>query len=158
MSTLPPLPRDQRQIDAQHLKLLAIFHYVLAGFALVGLGFLALHWFVMETVFSNPETWKNSQGSPPPAQFMAVFKWFYIAMGVLIVASGVANVVSGSLIRQRRGRVFSLVVAGVNCLAFPFGTVLGVFTFVVLARPSVEELYTSTPVAAPASRLRMLDS
>jgi hypothetical protein len=32
MSELPPLPRDQRKIDADHLNLLAIFHFVGAGF------------------------------------------------------------------------------------------------------------------------------
>jgi hypothetical protein len=28
---LPPLPRDQRKIDADHLNLLAIVHFVGAG-------------------------------------------------------------------------------------------------------------------------------
>jgi hypothetical protein len=42
---------------------------------------------------------------------------------------------------KRRGRIFSLIVAGLNCLCFPFGTVLGVFTFVILLRDSVVEVY-----------------
>lgn len=145
MFTPPPIPRDQGKIDAQHLKLLAIFHFVLAGFALVGLAFLGLHWFIMESVFSNPEAWQQSKSGPPPEQFLALFKWFYVGMGMLVVANGVANLVSGFMIRQRRGRVFSLVIAGVNCLAFPFGTALGVFTFIVLLRDSVEALYAATP-------------
>jgi hypothetical protein len=33
---LAPLPRDQRKIDADHLKLLAIFHFVGAGLAVWG--------------------------------------------------------------------------------------------------------------------------
>jgi len=37
--------------------------------------------------------------------------------------------------------MFSLIIAGINCVQFPFGTVLGVFTFVVLLRDSVRELY-----------------
>ena len=140
----PPLiPRDPSAVDAQHLKLLAIFHFVLAGFALIGLGFLGLHWFIMESVFSNPEAWQQSNSGSPPEQFLALFKWFYFAMGVIVVANGIANLVSGFMIRQRRGRVFSLVVAGVNCLAFPFGTALGVFTFIVLLRDSVEALYAA---------------
>ena len=35
MIELPPLPRDQRKIDADHLNLLAIFHFVGAGLALL---------------------------------------------------------------------------------------------------------------------------
>jgi hypothetical protein len=54
---------------------------------------------------------------------------------------GILTIVSGRLISLRRRRTFSLVVAGINCASFPFGTVLGVFTFIVLARPSVRALY-----------------
>ena len=43
--------------------------------------------------------------------------------------------------------MFSLVVAGLNCMGFPFATVLGVFTFLVLLRESVVELYEATSSA-----------
>ncbi len=141
---LQPLLRDQRKVDADHLKLLAVFHYVLCGLAVLGLGFLLMHWLLMSTVMGNPEMWKDSSGKgapPPPQAFFAIFKWFYLLMGTMIVASGVGNVISGLCIQSRRGRVFSLIVAGINCLFFPFGTVLGVFTFVVLLRGSVTEVY-----------------
>lgn len=141
---LQPLMRDQRKVDAEHLKLLAVFHYVLGGMAVLGLGFLLLHWLLMDTFIGNPEMWKDSSGKgppPPPKEFFAVFKWFYLFMGVMIVVSGAANVISGFAIRARRWRIFSMVVAGINCLFFPFGTALGVFTFVVLLRESVVEAY-----------------
>jgi hypothetical protein len=141
MTTPPPLMRDQRTIDADHLKLLAIFHFVLAGLSILGLGFLFLHWFLMHTVFENPELWKNQQGTPPPEEFFAIFKWFYGFMGVIIVGSGVVNLISGLFIRRNVNRTFSLIVAGANCLCFPFGTALGVFTLVVLLRDSVRERY-----------------
>jgi hypothetical protein len=147
MSTpLPPLMRDQRKVDAEHLKLLAVFHFVLAGFALVGLGFLAMHWFFMSTFFGNPEMWKDAKGgapTPPPQEFFAIFKWFYAVMGVFIVGGGLASLISGLCILRRRARTFSLVVAGIVCLGFPFGTALGVFTFVVLLRDSVTEEYAA---------------
>jgi len=31
--------------------------------------------------------------------------------------------------------------AGVECMFMPFGTVLGVFTIIVLMRPSVKEIF-----------------
>jgi hypothetical protein len=37
--------------------------------------------------------------------------------------------------------MFSLVVTGITCLSFPFGTALGVFTIIVLTRGSVRQLY-----------------
>ena len=39
-----------------------------------------------------------------------------------------------------------IVMAALACLSMPFGTVLGVFTIIVLARPSVQALF-SRPVA-----------
>ena len=142
MTELPPLMRDQRRIDADHLKLLAVFHFVVAGLAVVGLGFLALHYALMHAVMANPEFWKTQKGgAPSPEQFFAIFKWFYLIFGLILVAGGVANLISGLFIRRRTSRMFSLIIAGINCVQFPFGTVLGVFTFVVLLRDSVRELY-----------------
>jgi hypothetical protein len=39
-----------------------------------------------------------------------------------------------------------MIMAGVNCAWFPFGTVLGVFTFIVLLRTSVRAMYEIPPV------------
>ena len=39
-----------------------------------------------------------------------------------------------------RHRTFSRVVAGLNCLHIPLGTVLGIFTSIVLGRESVGQL------------------
>jgi len=156
MSALPPLPRDQRKIDADHLNLLAIFHFVGAGLAVIGLLFLLAHYAMMHAVFANPEIWKNQkQPMPvPPEQIFAMMKWVYLAGAVWFVSSGVLNLISGLCLRARKGRTFSLVVAGVNCLHLPVGTVLGVFTIIVLIRDSVRELYGSgglPPSSAPPS-------
>jgi hypothetical protein len=59
-------------------------------------------------------------------------------MGWLV---GILTIVSGRAIAQRKWRMFSLVIAGVNCASFPLGTLLGVFTFIVLLRNSVRALY-----------------
>jgi hypothetical protein len=141
MSELPPLPRDQRKIDGDHLKLLWIFHFVAAGLALLGILFLVAHYAVLHTVFTNPKMWENQKQGPPPAEFFAMFKWFYLVFAVWFVGSGVLNVVSGLFIRGRKHRTFSLIVAGINCLHIPLGTVLGVFTIIILMRDSVRELY-----------------
>jgi len=152
MTNLTPLMRDQRKVDAEHLKLLAVFHFVFAGLALVGLGFLFLHWFFMHSILDNPDMWKNARNGaqPPPKELFVVFKWFYAFFGVMILGCGLANLGSGLCILRRRARIFSLVVAGISCLAFPFGTALGVFTLVVLLRDSVIEVYAAK-AAPPAA-------
>ena len=145
MSPLPPLPRDQRKIDADHLNLLAIFHFVGAGLALLGIAFLVAHYAFMHAMFTNPDIWKNQkQPMPmPPEQIFDMMKWIYLVGAVWFVTSGVLNVISGLCLRARKGRTFSLVVAGINCLHIPLGTVLGVFTIIVLIRDSVRELYSA---------------
>src|SRR5690606_34060603 len=112
-------------------------------FALLGLVFLVAHYWMMSTAFSNPEIWQHQgkPSTPPPREFFMIFIWFYVAAGIFLAAAMIANLLSGLWIRARKNRVFSLVVAGLNCLQVPFGTVLGVFTILVLARDSVRELY-----------------
>ena len=70
-----------------------------------------------------------------------MFKWFYVIFGVWLVVSGITNLLSGLFIGRKKYRTFSLVVAFINCIHIPFGTVLGVFTIIVLLRPSVREVY-----------------
>ena len=72
---------------------------------------------------------------------MYIFKWLYIAFGMWFVVSAIANVLSGVFLGRRKYRTFSLVVAVMNCIHIPLGTVLGVFTIIVLLRPSVREVY-----------------
>jgi len=59
MTELPPLLRDQRKIDAEHLNLLSIFHFVGAGLALLGILFVVAHFSIFHAVFSNPKMWEN---------------------------------------------------------------------------------------------------
>jgi hypothetical protein len=59
-------------------------------------------------------------------------------------AVGGLNIYSGRSIANRKRRVFSLVVAGIDCLVMcpiPLPLALGVFTIVVLMRDSVKRLY-----------------
>ena len=111
MSALPPIPRDQRKIDADHLNLLGIFHFVGAGLAVLGILFLLAHYAMMHAIFANPKLFENQkQPMPvPPEQIFAILKWVYLAGGIWFVASGSLNLASGWFLRARKGRTFSLV-------------------------------------------------
>ena len=150
MTAPPPIPDIQQQTDADHLKLLAIFHYVVAGLAVLGLGFILLHYMMMHSIMTRPDIWKNQKdGGPTPAEFFAIFRWFYLVMGALFIAASVANLLSALFLRKRKHRIFSLIVAGINCAQFPIGTALGVFTFIVLMRNSVRESYAACQTSLP---------
>ena len=141
MSDLPPIPRDQRKIDADHLKLLSIFHFVGAGLALLGILLLLAHFAMFHAFLDNPKMWQNQKQGPPPAEFFAIFKWFYLLFGAWFLVSCCLNVISGLCLHAKKHRTFSLIVAAFNCLHMPLGTVLGVFTIIVLLRDSVREIY-----------------
>ena len=123
------------------MKLLAIFHFVGAGMALLATLALCVHFAVFHFFFDNPKMWENQKQGMPPREFFAAFKWFYLIFGIWFFGSAMLNVISGFCLRARKGRTFSFVVAGVNCLHIPFGTTLGVFTIIVLLRDSVRDLY-----------------
>jgi hypothetical protein len=126
-----------------------VFHYILAGLAVLGIGFLCLHFLIMRNVFANPEFFRNLPNARPlpfqNARFFAVLNVFYLFGILLFVAAAVLNVLSAVFLGRRQHRTFSYVVAGIDCLQIPFGTALGVCTIIVLSRDSVAELYETHP-------------
>ena len=138
---------SQEQTDRDQLRMLAIFHFVLGGFSTFGFSCLVLHRFMMRAVFTNPQLANNPSGPLPP-EVLIVMDLVYWVLGGLIVVQVVMSLLSGFFLWQRRHRLFSMVVAGLNRLNLPLGTVLGVFTLVVLMRESVAAAYTHTTFPA----------
>jgi hypothetical protein len=130
--------------DAEHLRLLALFHYVVAGLTAAG-SFLPL--FVDWSSYLGD---LGSLGNEPEVQaILSLFRvmvWLIVLMNVLF-AAGLALV--GWFLARRRHRLFCIVMAACNCLMIPLGTVLGIFTIVVLSRDSVKALF-QPPAAPPA--------
>lgn len=141
MDTLPPLYRDQREIDARHIKLLAIFHFVGAGLSALKMLFLILHFSMMSFVFSEPEIFGQNKGPHPPKELIVMMSGVYVLIGIFTLISLALEAISGYFLWHRKHRMFSMAVAIFNCLSFPLGTVLGVFTLIVLMRNTVIELY-----------------
>lgn len=176
----PALPAYRVNLqDESHLHTISICHYVMAGFYLLGIGFVIVHFIIMSFVFrmaeaeqtmatstpgtpivvpSSPAPGDPSSvsGLPPtttappvvttpsgfPKEIIPIFIIFYIAIGVFLVALCVCNALSGYYIKKRKNRIFSFIIAGLNCMQFPLGTALGVFTFIVLTRESVKMSYS----------------
>jgi len=106
------------------------------------------HYALMHAFMSNPKMWTSPSqpNAPNPAEFFAIFRWFYLVFGLWFIVSGVLNILSGLSLRVRKHRIFSIVVACINCLYMPLGTILGVFTILVLARDTVSEAYAAQEV------------
>jgi hypothetical protein len=145
--------------DAEHLKLLVVFHYVLAGFTALLSLFPIFHIAMGLAMLSGSGPF-GSLGTHPPhgGPDPRWFGWTFVALGSFIILVGetaaVLTLLAGKSIAQRRRHTFCLVVAGLQCMNAPLGTALGVFTFVVLLRPSVKAEFMrpdpgNIPYAAP---------
>ncbi|HAV12681.1 MAG TPA: hypothetical protein DCX06_04170 [Opitutae bacterium] len=150
--TPPPL-RPNETTDLGHLKLLAIFHYVVGAFSILSIGFFALHFLLMRSMFQHPQAWQSGEGvemSPMPAvpeEFMMIMVVFYLVGGLFSLAAGVLMILSGLYIQKLKNRTFSIVMAAISCAFFPFGTLLGVFTLIKLTTASVKDLYLDPRVS-----------
>ena len=128
--------------DEDHLKLLSIFHYVVAGLAALFACFPIIHLVVGLVFILAPQKF-DGKGEPPPAWF----GWLFVIMASIFIALGwiFAGFVlaAGRFLARRKRYMFCLVMAGIECLFMPFGTVLGVFTIIVLMREPVKQLFTA---------------
>jgi hypothetical protein len=83
-------------------------------------------------------------------------KFLVAEANVAIVATGVVSVIVkllvASLVSRRRRRTFCVLVAAGECIEFPYGTVLAVYTLWVLTRKTVRELFDVAPGAQRQSR------
>ena len=122
MTDQSPPPRVRRTTDAEPLAMLAAGHFVVADVAMFGAVFLSMQVAVQLAAASDSQ-------------------WLFLAFVVGYGCFGVLNLLSGLCIRARKFRAFSLMVAGLNCVPAPVGTVLGVVSISVLRRASVRAEY-----------------
>jgi hypothetical protein len=137
--------------DKEHLQLLAIFHYIVAGLAAL-FSFFPLLYTTVGAVFifaARHGTAKPGEDLPP--EFLG---WIFAVLGSLLFLMGIAMaiciLIAGRSLAHRKRYSFAFVMACIECLFVPFGTILGVFTIVVLSRESVPALFSSAPMQAPA--------
>jgi len=129
--------------DENHLRLLSIFYYVVAAFA----GFFScipfIHIAIGIAIVSG--AFDPVSGDAPPA-FLG---WIFIIIGIFIViicaVFTVMLIVTGRFLAARKHHTFCTVMAGISCIFMPFGTVLGIFTIIVLSRPQVKAIFGAAP-------------
>jgi hypothetical protein len=133
--------------DKEHLQLLAIFHYVVAGLAAL-FSFFPLLYTTVGAIFifaARHGTAKPGEELPP--EFLG---WIFAVLGALFFLAGLAmavcTLIAGRSLALRKRYSFVLVMACIECLFVPFGTILGVFTIVVLSRESVQGLFSTASV------------
>jgi hypothetical protein len=135
----------QQTKDEEHLRLLSIGYKVSAGVA--ALASLYGPMFALMGFFYPTSTQANVTTPTQPAFVDSLFVG--IGLSILAVGLGIAALdwTVARRIKQRRSIGFCQVVAALTCLAIPFGTGLGVLTFIVLSRDSVRQLFEQAQAA-----------
>lgn len=127
--------------DENNLRLLSIFHYVAGGLAGLFSCVFIVH-IVMGAMMLSGTVPMGSPVAPAPPRFVG---FVFVCLGCAAVVLGwtmaTLMIVAGRSLAGRRRHLFCLVVAGLECLWMPFGTILGVFTLVVLTKAQVRALF-----------------
>jgi hypothetical protein len=136
---MPDAPQPKSQ-DQQHLELLAIFHYIFGGLGALCSCFPLVYLGMGVAMLTG--AFKDGSNGPPEE-----LGWVLVVIGAIVSILGwtmsACIIFAGRKLTRHESHTFCTVVAALMCLSIPLGTALGVFTIIVLMRPSVKELFES---------------
>ncbi len=131
--------------DVEQLNLLSIFHYVVAGLAALFSFFPLIYTAIGATFICVARHGTAKSGEELPPEFLG---WIFAVLGsglfLIGIAMAICILIAGRSLALCKRYSFALVMACIECLFVPFGTILGVVTIVVLSRESVKALFPRT--------------
>ena len=129
--------------DQEQLKLLSIFYYILGSFAAFFSFFPLFHIITGIVFITNPGLFADKKLDTPIPAFLG---WLFIVLGTVFILLGLAYAIcliyTGRFLVRKKHYLFCLVVGCLACISFPFGTILGIFTIVVINRQSAKEQFS----------------
>ena len=124
--------------------MLAIFHYIVAGLAALFSLFPLLYTTIGAIFIFVARHGTAKAGEELPPEFLG---WIFVGLGSFLFLLGITMaiciLIAGRCLSRCRCYSFTLVMACVECLFIPFGTILGVFTIIALSRESVKTLFSN---------------
>jgi hypothetical protein len=124
--------------DLEHLKWLSIGFYIYAGLTALFACFPIIHLVIGIAMITG----QMEEGNNPAPQ---LFGWFFAGFASLFILIGwalaIASFFAGKYLKQQKNHTFIFVMAIINCMFAPLGTVLGIFTIIVLLRDSVKQIF-----------------
>jgi hypothetical protein len=130
------------ETDKEQLRLLAIFYYVVAGLAAL-FSLFPVFYLVLGILFiTGGFPVEPAHPGQPDPRFLG---WFFVIFASLAILVGLTMAtllaVAGWNLSRHRRYTLCFVVACIACAFMPFGTILGVFTIIVLVRDSAKRLF-----------------
>lgn len=164
-------PNTERQIIAlDRLRLLSIGYYISGTIGAVIVSFFLIHFFLFLGFSLIPESqWNTTKQSPPVTQQSSpipfpsplataktnegppviMFRIFAVVIGVIILVGWTLNgltIYAGHCIKKRKHKVFIYVMAALNCICIPYGTLLGIATITLFQWPEVQDQFNRPPM------------
>lgn len=133
-------------VDEEHLRLVSLGFLISAGFTAFFALFGMLYVFIgiaMSVALAHAPAGSGGAGEPPPA----FIGWIFAGIGLVFFffAGGMSflRFWASRCVKRRKSRTFCMVIAGIGCLEFPYGTAIGVLSLIVLGRDSVMKLFAT---------------
>ena len=130
----------QSVADDEHVRLLSwgyVFSGIMTGlFSLLGLLYAGMG-LIMSRFFAEVAKSGQPAEQVPPEALGTIVGIFGGAFFLVAISLALAKLWTARCIKRRESRIFCLVVAAITSFGIPYGTVLGVATFLVLGRQSV---------------------
>ena len=140
------LPAERQRLrDEEHVRLLGIFYYVSGGITAV-YGLFPLMYVAMGAMFMNLPDIDTPDGEFVTRSMGGMMVGLGLTMFVFAQGFAAIKILCGYWLLRKRNRIACLVIGGIICIGIPFSTVLGIFTFTVLLRDSVRDLFANVPV------------
>ncbi|MEW5784107.1 MAG: hypothetical protein AB1767_03320 [Bacillota bacterium] len=125
--------------DEQYLNLLAVFHYVVGGLLAAFACIPIIHLVIGIVIIGVGPI----DGEAPPV----IVGWLFTLVAAAVILAGwtlaVLVIIAGRKLQKRVSHTFCLVMAAIECVFTPFGTILGVFTIIMLMKESVKALFSA---------------
>jgi hypothetical protein len=134
------LRRRAKSQDEEYLRILSMLYYIFGALAALCFSIPLIHVTIGALMVSGAMSHDSED---------AVVGVFFIAIGGAVVLLGwifaACAIFAGYNLSRRKRYRFCFLIACLACIQMPMGTILGVFTIIVLARPEVKEMFERGP-------------
>ena len=131
--------------DLENLKMLSVFYYVVAGLIALFACFPIIHLIIGISFLTGAIPEPANQPDQPDFP-VKLFGLMFTIIPLIFILGGwtlaIFTFIAGRKLARHQSYMFCFVIAAILCAFMPFGTVLGVFTIIVLLRDSVKDLFS----------------
>lgn len=120
-----------------NLDTIAIFHFISGGLKI----FASLFVLIYVLMGAGMLVAGGHSGGAEMQITGGVILIFGLFAFLMVIALGILSILCGKYLRERRNRIFCMVMAGFACMNAPLGTVLGIFTILEIEKPEVKQLF-----------------